>query len=83
MVTWYKNGSPLSPRLQSSVVTTYDDLRLTGRTSLNVTSIQRRDSGVYRVVLESQLGAGVLPRDVLYEEISFQVDVNGRFKQSN
>ena len=80
MVTWYKGGSPLSLRLQNSVVTTYDDFRLTGRTSLNVSSVQRTDSGVYRVVLESQLGAGVLPQEVLYKEISFQMDVIGRLK---
>ena len=74
---WYKDGRPLSASLQSHISTSYDGLELTGSTSLDVPSIQRKDSGVYRVVLQGQLGAGTLPQDLLLQETSFQIDVEG------
>ena len=80
MVTWYKDGSPLSPELQNNIVTAYDQVELTGSTALELPAIRRRDSGVYMVVLESQLGSEVLARDLRYQEISFQVDVTGKGK---
>ena len=75
-ITWYKDGSPLPANYHVS--TAYDSFELTGSTTLDFSAIQRKDSGVYRVVLESMLGAGSLSRDLLYQEISFQVNVIGK-----
>ena len=75
-ITWEKDGVPLSPNYQVS--TAYDSSQLTGSTSLHFSPLQRKDKGVYRVVLESMVGAGFLPRDLLYREVSFQLDVNGK-----
>ena len=75
-ITWEKDGRPLPPNYQ--VATTYDSFQLTGSTSLHFSAIQRKDRGVYRVVLESMLGAEFLPRNLLYREVSFQLNVTGK-----
>ena len=76
-VTWYRDGDLLPSDLQRHVATTYDGFELTGKTCLDVPSVQRKDAGVFRVVIQSGLGSGVLPQELLYEEISFQLDVFG------
>ena len=75
-ITWEKDGRPLPAEYQ--VITTYNSLNSppTGRTSL--TFSQRKDTGVYRVIVSSTLGAGSVPSSLLTDETSFQVNVIGK-----
>ena len=75
-ITWEKDGRPLPAEYQ--VTTTYNSLNSppTGRTSL--TFSQRKDTGVYRVIITSTLGAGSVPSSLLTDETSFQVNVIGK-----
>ena len=75
-ITWEKDGRPLPAEYQ--VATTYSSLTSppTGRTSLMLS--QRKDTGVYRVIITSTLGAGSVPSSLLTDETSFQVNVIGK-----
>lgn len=78
-ITWEKDGRPLPADYQ--VTTTYNGFNSppTGRTSLSFSTIQRKDSGVYRVVFNSTLGAESLPSHLLTDKASFQVNVEGEY----
>ena len=65
---WYQDSTPLD----ASRIQTRD-----GVTSLSFDPITRRDAGVYRVVVETQLGSGVIPVRERRAEVEFQVDVTG------
>ena len=77
-ITWEKDGRPLPTDYQ--VTTTYNSLNSppTGRTTLGFSTIQRKDSGVYRVVFNSTLGARCVPSHLLTGETCFQVNVIGK-----
>ena len=72
-ITWHRDGIPL-PASEFSI--SYPS-PTTGRTRVEFPAIMRSHAGVYRVVIESQLGRDHLPTSVTYDEISFQVTVEG------
>ena len=73
VATWYKDGTPLAAsRIQTTFIASEN-----GVTSLSFDPITRRDAGVYRVVVETQLGSGVIPVSQRRAEVEFQVDVTG------
>ena len=73
VATWYQDGTPLdASRIQTSFTTSEN-----GTTSLSLDPITRRDAGVYRVVVETQLGSGVIAVRERRAEVEFQVDVTG------
>ena len=74
MIIWYRDGLPLPT---SQVNTTYSPSQLSGTTEVKFTSVTRSQAGVYRVVIRSQVGAGVYDRGDTEEEVSFQLDVKG------
>ena len=73
-IIWYRDGLPLPT---SQVNTTYSPSQLSGTTEVKFTSVTRNQAGVYRVVIRSQVGAGVYDRGDTEEEVSFQLDVKG------
>ena len=73
VATWYKDGT----RLDASRIQTTFTASENGITSLSFDPITRRDAGVYRVVVETQLGSGVIPVRERRAEVEFQVDVTG------
>lgn len=74
-IDWYKDGVPID---SSQVVTTYSPSQLSGTTELQFSNVRRSDRGVYRVVIRSEVGSGVFPREQTEEEISFQLDVQSK-----
>ena len=73
VATWYKDGTPLdASQIQTSFTTSEN-----GTTSLSFDPITRVDAGVYRVVVETQLGSGVIAVRERRAEVEFQVDVTG------
>ena len=48
-----------------------------GTTTLSFDPISRRDAGIYRVVVETQLGSEVIALSERKAEVEFQVDVTG------
>ena len=70
---WYKDGTALAASRIQTRFTGSDN----GVTSLSLDPITREDAGVYRVVVETQLGSGVIPVSERRAEVDFQVDVTG------
>ena len=73
VATWYKDGTPLAT---NQIQTSFTDSE-NGSTRLSFDPITRRDAGVYRVVVETQLGSGVIAVSERRAEVEFQVDVTG------
>ncbi|XP_064399595.1 uncharacterized protein LOC135346038 isoform X2 [Halichondria panicea] len=71
-ITWYRNGIPLA---NSIINTTYSVSQLSGTTELKFTKVTRSQAGVYRVVIQSEVGRGVYSLSDTDEETSSQVDV--------
>ena len=73
VATWYQDDTPLdASRAQTSFTGSEN-----GITSLSLDPITRRDAGVYRVVVETQLGNGVIAVRERRAEVEFQVNVTG------
>ncbi len=72
-VTWTKNSLPIPPE---KVETQFLNATM-GQSVLTFDPILRADSGVYRVVVRSTLGDGVLAAALLTGEVHFQLDIVG------
>ena len=81
-VTWLKDGVPLSQEnSQRRIETVFQSEQLRGTSSLVFDPISRRDMGVYRMVLDSSLGADVFPDAERRAETNFQLDVVGELEK--
>ena len=77
-VTWFRDNEALtlnSPKRR--IETTFQSGQLRGTTSLIFDEISRADAGVYRMMLDSNLDAGIFPDDQRMAETSFQFAVMG------
>ncbi len=72
-VTWTWN-SLLIPDTNIQTIFTEE---AEGESTLSCNPFLRADNGVYRVVVQSTLGAGILSSGLLIDEANFQVDVVG------
>lgn len=78
-IQWSKNGRTLEdgdPRVRNSL----DEVLASGSTVLSLSPARRSDSGVYHVVISSQVGVveGEPPAFTSQAEASFQIDVTGK-----
>ena len=71
----------LSVRVMTSHSCTYTHSvsQLSGTTELKFTKVTRSQAGVYRVVIQSEVGRGVYSLSDTDEETSSQVDVTGEW----
>ena len=73
VTTWYQDGTPLAANRIQTTFTASDN----GTTSLSFDPITRRDAGIYRVVVETQLGSEVIALSERRAEIVFRVGITG------
>ena len=73
VATWYKDDTPVTANRIQTTFTASDN----GTTSLSFDPITRRNAGIYRVVVETQLGSEVIAVSERRAEVEFRVGITG------
>ena len=77
IVTWWKEGVPLTTNSGADIQTT-GAFPPNSTTMLTLDPTRKSDSGEYRVSVDNR--NGVIPRLLQYAEVSFTVRVMGKYK---
>ena len=76
-VKWFRNGIELFDTAEHSISTAFSETSRTGNTTIHFPEMERRDNGVYRVLVTTDFGQENIDLTYRRDEESFQVRVVG------